>query len=159
MLRLSSDLIRIKNIHLVFLVITDSQTTRLSVSSDSTYLISVHPPLRQTNRHLVGCCDSLFYSVTDWTVSFGQTVSPFDIQFVSYQVMQTDIDVITAIQCTHTLSVIANSVSTFLLFQCKYHVDVEIDIKWALPISVQLPVTLRSPRNQSVSKCSLFSLA
>lgn len=33
--------------------------------------------------------------------------------------------------------------------KCKYHVDLEVDIKWAAPISVQLPLTLRSPPNQS----------
>ncbi|KAJ7362056.1 hypothetical protein OS493_013145 [Desmophyllum pertusum] len=37
------------------------------------------------------------------------------------------------------------------VIKSKYHVDVEIEIKWALPISVQLPVTLRSPPNQSWS--------
>jgi len=37
------------------------------------------------------------------------------------------------------------------IVKSKYHVDVEMDIKWALPISVQLPVTLRAPPNQSWS--------
>lgn len=83
--------------------------------------------------------------------SNSQSISLFDIHFVRNQVMQTDIEFIAAIQFTYTLSAIANSVIFFLLFQCKYHVDVEIDIKWALPISVQLPITLRSPPNQSVS--------
>lgn len=38
-----------------------------------------------------------------------------------------------------------------LIIKSKYHVDVEMDIKWAQPISVQLPVTLRAPPNQSWS--------
>ncbi|XP_074638850.1 arrestin domain-containing protein A-like isoform X1 [Acropora palmata] len=37
------------------------------------------------------------------------------------------------------------------IVKSKYHVDVEVDIPWALPISVQLPVTLRAPANHSWS--------
>lgn len=37
------------------------------------------------------------------------------------------------------------------IVKSKYHVDVEMAIEWALPISVQLPVTLRAPPNHSWS--------
>ena len=41
-----------------------------------------------------------------------------------------------------------------LTMQCMYHVDVEMGIKWAEPIAVQLPVLLRAPTNDMV--CTMY---